>query len=188
MIRLGASHHCHIDRVENQGVNGDDGPMKTHEAWSNMLSEISASTGIDDLTLDESGVCGLEYEGDLSLAIECPPDSPEVYMYAILAPLPEHDAKSCYERLLTANFLGLQTAGASLAISERHRALTLCSSEAVDRLDATALQMQLGNFITTARRWKDDLAAESKHEASSLNAVEMEEVHWEHIASTAMRV
>jgi len=123
-----------------------------------MLQEVAARTGVSGLQLDEAGLCGLSYADDLELVLECPENSPLLYLYAPLAPLPDQGVKALFRQVLKANFLGLETGGASFAIHDRYNSVMLCHREAIDRLeDDYALETLLSNFIAMAGQWKKTL-------------------------------
>ena len=152
-----------------------------------MLEEVGARTGVSGLRLDDSGLCGLSYSDDLEVVLECPEGSPVLYLYAPLVSLPDRDAEELFRKILKANFLGLETGGASFAIHDRYNSIMLCHREVIDRMeDNYALEKLLSNFIAMASQWQKKL-----HQSSEIDSLPSRgdfSVHWDEIAPNAIRI
>lgn len=160
--------------------------MNTQQAVNHMLEEVAARTGVSGLRLNDAGLCGLSYIDDLELVLECPENSPLLYLYAPLAPLPDQGAEVLFRQILKANFLGLETGGASFAIHERYNSVMLCHREAIDLLEGNhGLEMLLSNFIAMASHWK-----KAFQPACSLEPLAngRSPIRWDEIATDAIRI
>lgn len=161
--------------------------MNTQQAVNHMLEEVAGRTGVSGLRLNDAGLCGLSYVDDLELVLECPENSPMLYLYAPLAPLPDQGTDPLFRQILTANFLGLETGGASFAIHDRYNSVMLCHREAIDRLDGShGLEKLLSNFISMASHWKKALQPAAVPKPHPVD--DGRPLRWEEIATHAIRI
>ena len=133
--------------------------MNNRDLLNGCLAEISSRSGASLGQLNEAGVIGFNYKDTLPIALEAAPDQPIACVYADFGPvsLLSRD-RFCY-KLLVANFLGRDTAGASFAVNEAERTLVLWCRFSLEGLDATKLEIVLNDFLATADKWSQRLIA-----------------------------
>jgi len=120
------------------------------------LAALGARAGLA-LRLDEEGVCGVGHVSGMDCAIEVPDGGSSVYLRAPLMAWPPRQARRIAEHCLEAQFLGLETDGASFAIDPRDSELVLWKSVPVATLDEAALASLVVGFIEAAARWRESL-------------------------------
>ena len=131
--------------------------MDTVTLVNGFLEELGHQSGIEDLRLDDHRLCSLQYRDDVEIVIELPEQSPTVYFYAPMMPVPQQERETLFTRLLKLNFLCLETRGATLAIDEKNSRIILCYGHPVELLDFLAFENLTGNFAETARTLKTEL-------------------------------
>lgn len=130
-----------------------DDPRSLVSQW---LARLGAAAGLS-LRLDEDGVCGIGHASGIDCAIEVPEEGGSVYLRAPLIDWPPGHPGRTAEFCLEAQFLGLGTDGASLAIDPRERELVLWMAVPVSTLDAGAMESLVVRFLETAVRWRDEI-------------------------------
>ncbi|MEJ7929105.1 type III secretion system chaperone [Ramlibacter sp. AN1015] len=121
--------------------------------WLRRLGDVAGLS----LQLSSEGVCGVGHESGMDCAIEVPEDGGAVYLRAPMLPWPPVHLARIAEHLLTEQFLGLGTDGATFAIDPRDRELVLWKCAPVALLDETSFQQLLMEFIQMAVHWRDEL-------------------------------
>ena len=106
------------------------------------------------MALSDEGVCTLGYGKGLDCVIEVPASYPVIYLRSPLMQLPPNDREALFKKLLTLNFLGIETGGASFAIDEEESTVVLWLSRRISDLDQTGFETLLGNFLAVAEQWK----------------------------------
>lgn len=131
-------------------------PVDAQALVNHWLVALGARTGLA-LGLDEEGVCGVGHASGMDCAIEVPDGGSSVYLRAPLMAWPPRQAPLVAQYCLEAQFLGLETQGASFAIDPRDGELVLWRSVPVAVLDAEALATLVVGFIEAAARWREGL-------------------------------
>ncbi|MBV8969190.1 MAG: type III secretion system chaperone, partial [Verrucomicrobia bacterium] len=127
--------------------------MNNIDLVNHLLVEIGSRSGISLGELNDAGVIGFNYKETLAVALEVAPDEPIGCIYADFGPVSLLSRERFCYKLLVANFLGRDTAGASFAVNETERTLVLWKRFTLEALDATSLQSILNDFLTTADKW-----------------------------------
>lgn len=122
--------------------------MNARETVRNWLREIPKDVEREPLDLDQRGVGTFDYD-DLRVIIE---GSAVFHAYSPVAAAPSGGREAFYERLLSLNFLHLETRGTTFALRPDTHEVVLCYTAPVDSLDALGFANTLGNFLETAAR------------------------------------
>jgi hypothetical protein len=131
--------------------------MNNIELVNQLLAEIGSRSGVSLGELNDAGVIGFNYKDTLAVALEVAPDQPLGCIYADFGPVWLLSRERFCYKLLAANFLGRDTAGASFAVNETERTLVLWYRFSLEALDATKLQTILNDFLNTAEKWNQRL-------------------------------
>lgn len=124
--------------------------MSMPAALTDGLKLLGALLGDELLALDDAGMCSLSHQDGFVTMLIADPNTAMLLLSAQLAELPADNRETVLAALLRLNFLGMDTAGAALAIDEEERHAYLCHNVPLQRVDANALVAVIGNFIDTA--------------------------------------
>lgn len=132
--------------------------MNEREILQPGLNRLASLIGVDQLELDEGGMCNLEYQGQINLSLIVPPGSGALYLSAAIGPVPPGDRTAFFERLLKLNFLLLDTNGAALALDDDAREAHLCYALDLAHFSEEAFPQLVGRMLETAQRLHDELS------------------------------
>lgn len=136
--------------------------MAAQDIIKNCLDELGGYTGAS-LTLDDRGVCSLEFGDNIECTVEVPPGSDLVYLHSEVVRVSAYDRSALYEDALALNLYGLETGGAFLALDRDSDRLVLCFNQPAEALDPERFAELVANFVETVERLRDRLnAAASK--------------------------
>ena len=85
--------------------------MTTKEDYKTFLSQVRASTGVQSLTPDESGLVTVNVDGNYNLNLQFVEASGKVLCFIEVATLPHDAPKAVYRDLLAGGLFGNETAG-----------------------------------------------------------------------------
>lgn len=143
----------------------------------NLLSQLAENLGIDSIPLDENGCTQLIFGESLTVQIEFHQDTQEIHLHTSLAPIPTEGREALFEELLSANLLGSQTAGNTLAIDLAVGDILLCKSFSQEETSFAHFQTKLEGFLQAAEFWQEKLThtshrpIHSSHEMAELMRV-----------------
>ncbi len=145
-------------------------PVDAQALVNQWLVALGGAAGLS-LRLDPEGVCGVGHASGMDCAIEVPEGGASVYLRAPLLAWPTRHPLRTAERCLEAQFLGLDTDGASFAIDPRDGELVLWKCVPVAALDAGAMARLVTGFLESAARWREDLLAADASAPAGLPAI-----------------
>ena len=90
--------------------------MTTKEDYKTFLSHVRASTGIQSLTPDESGLVTVNVDGNYNLNLQFVEASGKVLCFIEVTTLPHDAPKAVYRDLLVGCLFGKDTAGGYFAV------------------------------------------------------------------------
>ena len=131
-------------------------PTDAQALVNEWLAALGARAGLA-LKLDEEGVCGVGHVSGMDCAIEVPDGGRSLYLRSPLASWPPRQPQRIAECCLQAQFLGLETDGASFAIDPRDGELVLWQCVPLAALDQDAMASLVVGFIEAAARWRESL-------------------------------
>ena len=124
--------------------------MSSEDAVNQLLESFSSTLRIvPPLTLDAAGVCAFEHDNEVSIALEVPDQSSQVYLIGTVSPKLDQRGDTLvalYERLLKLNVFSSEIRGASVALDPQSEAVLLCYQHAVAALDETGFYNLLTHF------------------------------------------
>ena len=129
--------------------------MSDHHAAQELLGAFGRTIGLDDLGLDEDNYCALLIDDGLVINIEFDEQERQLVLYSLLGE-PAGDARSVYERLLQANYLGRECGGATFGLRPDN-SVVLSQSMAVPGLELKDLTARLERFINEVEAWTKQL-------------------------------
>ena len=123
--------------------------MSTLNTVGNLVAELGDRLGTP-LSLDENGICELQYGDDeRDVIIEVPDGEDEFLIYAPVSDAPDHNEEPFYKRILGMNFLGQETGGCCLGIDENDDQIVLAFRQQVSDLAASDFENLVRSFIDT---------------------------------------
>ena len=90
--------------------------MTTKEDYKTFLSQVRASTGVQSLTPDESGLVTVNVDGNYNLNLQFVEASGKVLCFIEVTTLPHDAPKAVYRDLLVGCLFGKDTAGGYFAV------------------------------------------------------------------------
>ena len=129
--------------------------MSSHDAINHLLERFSSALRIaPPLTLNAAGVCAFDYENEVSIAVEVPDQSSQVYLIGTVLPKPDQQGAALlalYESLLKLNLFSGEIRGASVALDPQSGDVLLCYQHPVSALDETGFYNLLTHFTQTVQ-------------------------------------
>lgn len=133
-----------------------------------LLAELGRRFGMGPLALGADRSCTLRFSDQLEVCLALNGDGGELALFAVVGAWPDSGAPASAQdhsrwyglavKVLAANFLWQQTAGATLALAPQ-RQLTLMRRLALPGLAARVLEQALHLFVDVALAWQKRLAA-----------------------------
>ena len=123
-------------------------------AWLSSIGRRHAQT---EWSLDSHGVATLSID-PLELVVEVDQDDSPVGISVDLGSLPSKGDDRLLRLFLEANYMGLGTGGATLAIHPTHRRLAIGCTLPADMLDESSLEGLISGLLEQATRWQGYLA------------------------------
>ncbi|VUD40265.1 hypothetical protein TDB9533_00048 [Thalassocella blandensis] len=136
------------------------------------LNQYTKELGLVDVHTDEvHGVC-LEFDQKLELCLRWDNQSNQVLAHIFCGYVPSGNNVELLEAILSANFLWMQTGGATLSIDEASNSILLIAKwdEAVYS-SAEILKINIDNLVNHAEYWQNNIKEssinQSSHQANS---------------------
>ncbi|CAM2011621.1 CesT family type III secretion system chaperone [Acanthopleuribacter pedis] len=149
--------------------------MSTQETVNLWLHDYAQAEGIEQLQLDEAGVCGISYldGGERRVfTIEGPAHGDSFFLTGEVAECDAQGRETLLARALAANLDGEATRGAAFALDGTR--LVLCYREVVSKCDAVAFGNTVNNFVAVLdqqrRRFGEWVEPESQSGISPVDA------------------
>ncbi len=119
-----------------------------------MLADFGNRNGLDDLRLDDNGICRLVVDDVLDVDIELYGD--QVSFFAVVGPM-DSVGPGMLRMMMGANLVGEDTGDATLAVDEISESVVLCRRLPADGLTYPAFERALEGFLQGFRRWRQEL-------------------------------
>ena len=132
-------------------------PMPT---YPELINQLGAQLGIEELTPDEDGLCLLELAGELFVEIDHDPGTNFLSLSSEVGRIPDALAPAWYPNLLEANAFWIGTGGATLGLHQATGSVILAYREPLRGLTAEYLSGLFDDFVTTAQIWKGRILEE----------------------------
>jgi len=127
--------------------------MTSQDTVNRLLAHFSEAIHINPpLSLNPTGVCAFGYGDEISIAIEVPEQSPQLYLIGTVCSRPPERGTQLlelYERLLKLNLFSGELRGANVAIDPNTEDILLCYQHPVTAIDETAFYNLLTQFTQT---------------------------------------
>lgn len=124
--------------------------MNTHQ----VIQALATSFGAPALALDDNGCASLRVDDTIDLHFETGATH-LLHVHCSLGKLPSGNRAAIYERLLTANLFGVETAGATLAIDREFGEIVLCMDIGNHGWTTELIQSRMQRFIDAALAWQE---------------------------------
>ena len=122
-----------------------------------LIQSTVSQLGLQLPAQDEFGAYSIQLEDGFYLSIIGAQDSELVYLATPISILDHLDNKGLYRRALEANFMLIDTRGATLAIDSTANQLLICSSIRTDQLDTGRLSEEIRSIIQAAQELRISL-------------------------------
>lgn len=114
-----------------------------------LIQQLSATIGIPGLALNTEGMARLGIDGRWTIDLEWNEAQQVLHVYALAGQLPATQREPLLIRLLAANLLGLDTAGASFALDPESGEVLLCARVDPDTDSFEHFKAVLQNMLDT---------------------------------------
>jgi hypothetical protein len=99
------------------------------------------------MTLDEQGVCCLEFNEGLACTVELDAGDGSLFIHGELLPAPGSGREDLFRRALALNLYCLETGGAAVAYDPGSDALLLCHRLPAELLEPEQISNLVGDFV-----------------------------------------
>lgn len=118
-----------------------------------LLKHFAINLGLPNLHFDSNGCASLSVDGHIAIHFERDAATDTIHLYSCLAKLPAAGRENLYLRLLEANLLGTQTAGATLAVNSATQEVVLCRQIAPHGLEVQDFLALVQAFVDATEHW-----------------------------------
>lgn len=122
-----------------------------------LIKSSVSQLGLQLPAQDEFGAYSIQLEDGFYLSIMSSQDPDYVYLATPISILDHLDNKALYRRALEANFMLIDTRGATLAIDSIANQLLICSSTRADHLDEETLSNEIRSIVSAAQELRISL-------------------------------
>lgn len=129
-----------------------------------LIKALGQHIGLNDLEMDEHGVCQLVFDQTDAVNMEEVPENHTLVISSVVGPLPAQNRHLIYRQLLEAHLFGADTQGATFSLDRPEGDLLLWRALPEEGLDAAELAETLERFVTQLRSWREALASGSPSE------------------------
>ena len=127
--------------------------MNPKEQIDHFLKELGLKLGIEDIGLNPEGVCAFTYLNSFDLIIEVSEESNTFVIHTPLTTLKSGNNEPLLKKLLSLNFLGIETQGASFALNKDTQEVVLCYNHPIENLQSNTFENLIGNFLEVAEKF-----------------------------------
>jgi hypothetical protein len=127
--------------------------MSAHE----LIRQLATETGAGDLALNAQGLARLGFDDTVFVDLEWAEHDRVLHLSSVLGPMPAAGREAFGLRLLSANLLGLDTDGATLAVDADTDEVLLCTRIEPDSASFAQFKATLERLLATAERLRPDL-------------------------------
>lgn len=124
-----------------------------------LMQQLGEELNLPNFRLDDNGVCRLMFEGPTIVDLEYEQETSILYVYSVLARIPNEGRENVYEQLLAANLFSRQTAGNVLGIALEEGEILLTRAVPIEKVEFfDEFTKILSAFIELAKYWAAQLA------------------------------
>jgi hypothetical protein len=124
-----------------------------------LLNRLAQELGLDDLALDEDGMCMLQGENGMSLALLAHASGQSMTLAASIYPVQGATRAALCEKLLKMNFLLLETQGSTLSIDEEGQEVVVCRQLTISGQEPDDFVEAVLDFLLVSGQLREQLMA-----------------------------
>ncbi|MES2596735.1 MAG: type III secretion system chaperone [Verrucomicrobiota bacterium] len=133
-----------------------------------LLADLGSNMGLANLKLDSHGVCRLAFDAQTHVDLEADADDENtLIMHSVVGATPHESVSAFYQKLLSGNYLGRETAGAVLALDSGSGEVVLSKRVGTHQCDVEFLADKLTSFVRVARDWQHRLVPNQHHDETA---------------------
>lgn len=125
-----------------------------------ILAELGKQIGLDDVKLDENGLCRLVFDKNYIVDIEEAEDKKTVHIYSPICIIPTEGKEALYATILEANLFGQGTGGATFAIDQNLNEVLLFRTLDIEKTDYQDFANELEEFVGWVATWMEKIKAQ----------------------------
>lgn len=125
--------------------------MSIQARTNQLLDELGRRIGLEGLALDDEGHASLGLD-EIFVSLDVQEEAGQLLLSTSLGQ-PGGDSAQLYGRMLDANFLGVGTAGATLARSPGSGTIVLWQALPREELEISRFEQRLQSFVDIAEAW-----------------------------------
>lgn len=114
-----------------------------------LVKQLSVDIGSPGLALNAQGMARLSFDGRWAIDMEWDEQRRVLHLYALAGQLPVEGRETLLMGLLSANLLGLETAGASFAVDPETDEVLLCTRVDPETVSFECFRSILENMLAT---------------------------------------
>ncbi len=124
---------------------------------ANLLAALAQELGLEGLEFDEDGMCMLQGENGMSLALLAQDTARSMTLAASIYPVQDATRAALCEKLLKMNFLLLETQGSTLSIDEEGQEVVVCRQLSLEDLPQETFVDQILDFLLLSGQLREQL-------------------------------
>lgn len=128
--------------------------MNRLDGFDRLLAEFGESIGIPEMAFDEDGLCHIRVDDEYPITFRRDDDNHNLVLVGLIAEeLPERLDRETVRDMLATGVEPLRDHGAALGLEPQSGTLILHQTIPLAKIDRTALETLLGNFILMQKDW-----------------------------------
>ncbi len=133
--------------------------MNRLDGFDRLLAEFGESIGIPEMAFDEDGLCHIRVDDEYPITFRRDDDNHNLVLVGLIAEeLPERLDRETVRDMLATGVEPLRDHGAALGLEPQSGTLILHQTIPLAKIDRTALETLLGNFILMQKDWSARIA------------------------------
>ncbi len=129
-----------------------------------IIAELGKQMGLDNVKLDENGLCRLVFDKNYIVDIEEAEDKKTVHIYSAIGIIPLEGKEALYTKILEANLFGQGTGGATFAIDPNLSEVILFKSLNIEKTDYQDFANELEEFVNWVATWTEKIKSSDVQE------------------------
>ena len=117
-----------------------------------LIQQLAAETGLPSLALGEQGTARLSIDGRWNVDFEWDETNGVLHLCAEIGKLPLPGRENVLMKLLSANYLGLETSGAALSLAPESEEILLCARVDPEKISFAEFKALLEGFLAALER------------------------------------
>ncbi len=122
-----------------------------------LIEQVAQRLNIQNLQLNENGVCYLSFDNRLQVAIEAAPEPNIIFLYSVLCAIPTEGKDKLYETLMEGHLFGIGTRGGTFAASPKFGHIFFFKRFDLRDITLDSFLRELESFIQAYDFWKKRL-------------------------------